>query len=67
MYWKLRFCFDLKNCISIDMNCLIDLAPRMEVPKLFDSLTQTEKNEYLKLSVLYENSFKLILFAVRVW
>ena len=48
------------------MNCLIDLAPRIEVPKLFDSLTQTEKNEYLKLSVLYENSFKLILFAVRV-
>ena len=45
-------CFDLKNCIMIDINCLIDSTQRMEFPKLFDSLTQTGEKEYLKLSVL---------------
>ena len=43
-------CFDLKNCINIDMNCLIDLAPRMEFPKLFDSLTQTGKKIFKAFS-----------------
>ena len=38
-------CFDLKNCINIDLNCLIDLAPRF--PKLFDSLTPRGKKEYV--------------------
>ena len=57
-------CFDLKNCIIIDLNCLIDLVPRMEFPKLFDSRTQTGKKEYLKLSV--PSSFKLFLLANRV-
>ena len=45
-------CFDLKNCVNIDLNYLIDLGPRMEFPKLFDSLTQTRNKEYLNLSVL---------------
>ena len=56
------FCFDLKNCIIIDLNCLTDLVPRMEFPKLFNSLTQTGKKEYLKLSV--PSSFKLFLLQL---
>ena len=43
---------DLKHCINIDLNFLIYLAPRMAIPKLFDSLSQTRKKEYLKPSVL---------------
>ena len=39
----------------------------MEFSKLFDSLTQKENKEYLKFTVLYENFFKLLLFAARVW
>ena len=30
----------MKNCINIDLKCLIDFALRMEFSKLFDSLTQ---------------------------
>ena len=55
MYWKERSLFwfeKLISLININLNCLIDLAPRMEFPKLFDSLAQTGKKEYLKLSVL---------------
>ena len=47
--------FYLKNFINVDLNCLIDLAPRMEFPKLLDSITQTGKKEYLKLSALWKN------------
>ena len=49
-------CFDFKNWIYIDLNCLIDLAPRMEFSNLFDSLTQTGKKEYLKFSVFLEHN-----------
>ena len=34
--------------------------------KVFYSLTQKENKEYLKFTVLQENSFKLLLFAARV-
>ena len=44
----------------------MDLALRMEFSKLFESLTQKGKKEYLKLTVLQGNSFKLLLFAARV-
>ena len=58
-------CFDMKN--YIDLNYLTDLAPHMEFPKLFDSLTQKGKKEYVSLSVLYQIIFKLFLFAAWVW
>ena len=45
-------CSDLKNCVNIDMNSLLDLAPRMEFLKLFGFLTQTGKKKYFQLSVL---------------
>ena len=51
----------------IDLNYLTDLAPHMELPKLFDSLTQKGKKEYVSLSVLYQIIFKLFLFAAWVW
>ena len=60
-----NLCFNVKNCIKIDLKYLIDLASRMEFPKLFDSLTQKEKKECFKLYVLKENSFKLYLFGAR--
>ena len=41
MYWKQRE-NNVKNYITIDLKCLIDLASRMESSKLFDSLTQKE-------------------------
>ena len=41
------------HCIlNIDLNYLIDLTTFMEFPKLFNSLTQIGKKEYLQLSVL---------------
>ena len=46
-----------------DLNCLIDSASRVMLSISFHSLTQTEKKEYLKLSVLQENSGKFFLFA----
>ena len=46
-----------------DLNCLIDSASRVMLSISFHSLTQTEKKEYLKLSVLQENSGKLFLFS----
>ena len=64
MYWKKRE-NNVKNCINIDLKYLIDLALRMEFFKLFDSLKGNK--EYLKLSVQQENSFKLLLFAARIW
>ena len=64
MYWKKRE-KNVKNCINIDLKYLIDLALRMEFFKLFDSLKGNK--EYLKLSVQQENSFKLLLFAARIW
>ena len=39
MHWKHRE-NNVKNCINIDLKCLIDFALRMEFSKLFDSLTQ---------------------------
>ena len=42
----------MNNCINIDLKCLMDLALRMEFSKLFESLTQKGKKEYLKLTVL---------------
>ena len=49
---KNDLCFNVKNCININLNCLIDLALRMEFHKLFHSLSQRGKTKYLKLSVL---------------
>ena len=46
-----------------DLNCLIDSASRVMLSISFHSLTQTEKKEYLKLSVLQENSVKFFLFS----
>ena len=46
-----------------DLNCLIDSASRVMLSISFHSLTQTEKKEYLKLSVLQENSGKFFLFS----
>ena len=42
----------MKNCIDIDVTCLIDLALRMEFSKLFNSLKQKGNKEYLKLTIL---------------
>ena len=67
MQWKNYLCFNVGNCVNIDLNYLIELTLRKEFPKLFHSLTQKGKKEYLKLSVPYENSFKLFLFGARVW
>ena len=36
-------CFNMKNCININLKCLIDLALCMEFPKLVHSLTQKGK------------------------
>ena len=66
MHWKHRE-NNVKNNINIDLKCLIDLALRMEFSKLFDLLTIKGNKEYLKFTVLQENSFKLFLFAARVW
>ena len=38
MYWKQRE-NNVKNCININLKCVIDLAPRVESSKLFDALT----------------------------
>ena len=65
MHWKHRE-NNVKNNINIDLKCLIDLALRMEFSKLFDLLTIKGNKEYLKFTVLQENSFKLFLFAARV-
>ena len=65
MHWKHRE-NNVKNNINIDLKCLIDLALRMEFCKLFDLLTIKGNKEYLKFTVLQENSFKLFLFAARV-
>ena len=65
MHWKHRE-NNVKNNINIDLKCLIDLALRMEFSKLFDLLTIKGHKEYLKFTVLQENSFKLFLFAARV-
>ena len=65
MHWKYSE-NNIKNCINIDLKCLIDLALRMEFSKLFDLLTIKGNKEYLKFTVLQENSFKLFLFAARV-
>ena len=46
-----------------DLNCLIDSASRVILSILFHSLTQIEKKEYLKVSVLQENSGKFFLVA----
>ena len=51
MHWK-HHKNNVKNCINIDLECLIDLALRMEFSELFDSLTQKGSEEYLKLTVL---------------
>ena len=45
-------CFHVKNCINIDLKCLIGLASPMEFPKLFELLTQKLKKQYLKLFAL---------------
>ena len=42
---------NMKNCINIDLKCLLDLASHMEFPKPFDLLTQKGKKEYSRLSV----------------
>ena len=65
MHWKHRE-NNVKNNINIDLKWLIDLALRMEFSKLFDLLTIKGNKEYLKFTVLQENSFKLFLFAARV-
>ena len=65
MHWKHRE-NNVKNNINIDLKCLIDLALRMEFSKLFDLVTIKGNKEYLKFTVLQENSFKLFLFAARV-
>ena len=39
MHWKYSE-NNIKNCINIDLKCLIDLALRMKFSKLFNSLTQ---------------------------
>ena len=51
MYWKSWPLFIVKNYINIDLSFLIDLASHVEFLKLFYSLTQKGKKEYLKLSV----------------
>ena len=51
MHWKHRE-NDVKNCINIDLKCLIDLALRMEFSDLFDSLAQKVDKEYLKFTFL---------------
>ena len=43
---------NVKNCINIDLKCLIDLVLRRKFSKQFDSLTQKGNKEYLKLTVL---------------
>ena len=45
MHWK-HFENNVKNCIKINLKCLIDLALHMEFSKLFESLTQKGKKEY---------------------
>ena len=44
MYWK-QHENNVKNCINIELKCLIDLALRMEFSKLFNSLTQKRNKE----------------------
>ena len=56
----------MKNWINIDLNCLIDLASRIGLAKLFNCVRQKGKEEYLKLSILQEHLFKLCLFAAQV-
>ena len=57
---------NLKNCINIDLKCLLDLVSRMEFPRLFDLLTQRKNSWSFLFSAAFICSSSLIIRSVVV-